>query len=97
MSYISYIKNVPGDNSKKLLLFTLSTCIWCNKTKALLKDCGIAYDYVDVDLLTDADQNEAYEKMWQYNPSTSFPTIVINDGEKLIIGFNEEEIKNLKK
>jgi glutaredoxin-like protein NrdH len=77
------------------MLYTLSTCVWCKKTKALLQDLGLSYNYVDVDMLSGAEQDAAYQDMWKYNQSTSFPTIVINDGRQVILGFNEDEIRGL--
>ena len=94
MSYKSNIKTVQGSNKKNLMLFTLSTCIWCRKTKELLNNLKVAYQYVDVDLLNQADQEEAYIEMKKYK-SESFPTIIFNDGEDVIIGYEEEDIKGL--
>ena len=94
MSYKSQIKTVEGNTDKKIMLFTLSTCIWCRKTKALLNELGVGYQYVDVDLLSDTDQDEANIEMSKYQ-SGSFPTIVFNDGEKVIVGYEEEEIKGM--
>jgi glutaredoxin-like protein NrdH len=96
MPYQKYIKKVPGLKNKNIMLFALSTCIWCKKTKALLKDLGLEHSYVDVDLLFGADQEEAYNEMWKHNQGTSFPTIIINNGEEMIIGFDEEKLKSLK-
>lgn len=94
MSYKSQIKTVPGNSEKKLMLFTLSTCIWCRKTKALLEELGVGYQYVDVDLLSQTDQDEVYKEMDKYQ-SGSFPTIVFNGGEKVIVGFEEEELREM--
>jgi glutaredoxin-like protein NrdH len=96
MSYKTYVKKVSGKKVKEIMLFTLSTCIWCKKTKALLGDLGLEYSYVDVDLLFGRDQEEAYDIMWQHRQSTSFPTIIINNGEDVIIGYEEEKLKNIK-
>lgn len=93
MSYKSQVKNISGKKNKKIFIFALSTCPWCKKTKRLFDDLGYEYDYVDVDLLTSDDQNEAYDDMDRYKENSSFPLVVINDGEKVIIGFEEEEIK----
>lgn len=95
MLYESQIKIVPGKKGKDIMLFTLSTCIWCQKTKALFKDLGIGYSYLDVDLLEDKAQEEAYDELLKYNKSTSFPTIVINNGEEVLLGFQEDAIKKL--
>jgi glutaredoxin-like protein NrdH len=95
VSYETSIQSVPGSEDKDLMLFTLSTCIWCRKTKALLQDLGLAYSYVDVDLLEGADRDEAMKEMWKHNPSTSFPTIVVNGGAEVILGYDEEKINGL--
>jgi len=96
MSYKSSIKTIPGRKVKDVMLFTLSTCIWCKKTKVLLADLGLEYSFIDVDSLFGDDQDEAYNEMWKHNSSTSFPTIVINNGESVIIGYEEDKIRNLK-
>jgi len=84
-------EHVAGKTKGKVTLYALSTCIWCKKTKELLSSLGIAFDYVYVDLLKGDDRSNAIEKIKKYNPSTSFPTLVI--GEKAIVGFREKEIK----
>ena len=86
------ITHVPGKNKGKVMIFTLSTCGWCKKTKALLNELGVEYDYCDVDLLEGDEQEEAVAQMGKYNPATNFPTIVLNSG-KAIIGFKEDEIR----
>lgn len=97
MVYTSQIKKVAGKKNKEIMLFALSTCIWCKKTKALLGDLGLEYSFVDVDLLEGKNQEEAYVEMGKHNSSTSFPTIVINEGEEFIAGFQESEIRGLAK
>jgi glutaredoxin len=86
------ITHVPGKNKGKVMIFTLSTCGWCKKTKALLNELGVEYDYCDVDLLEGDEQEEAVAQMGKYNPATNFPTIVLDSG-KAIIGFKEDEIR----
>lgn len=85
---------VDGRNSGHIKLFALSTCVWCKKTKRLLGELGIGYDYVDVDLLTGADNTTAKEEIARWNPRGSFPTIVVDD-ERSIVGFDEAEIRKL--
>jgi glutaredoxin len=95
MSYETHIQSVPGAEDKEIMLFTLSTCIWCRKTKKLLQDLGLAYDYIDVDLLESDDKEEAMKEMWKYNSSTSFPTMVVNGGAEVILGLDEPQIRKL--
>ncbi|WP_269852136.1 thioredoxin domain-containing protein [Methanosarcina horonobensis] len=45
-----------------------------------------------MDRLDGDEEKEVIEEVRRYNPSTSFPTTVIND-EKAIVGFKEKEIR----
>ena len=42
------------------------------KNKALLDELGVAYDYVDVDLLEGEEQEKALEDVRKFNPSGGF-------------------------
>lgn len=84
--------HVDGKEGLNLKLYALSTCGWCKKTKKLLNDLGVSYDYVFVDTLTDEEQDEITIEMEKYVSDISFPLIVINDGN-CIQGFKEDEIK----
>jgi glutaredoxin-like protein NrdH len=83
---------VNGENKGKLVLYALSTCGWCKKTRMLLEDLGVEYSYIYVDLLEGEDRKEIIEQVKKWNPQLSFPTLVVND-EKCIVGFNEGEVK----
>ncbi|OPY35958.1 MAG: Glutaredoxin [Methanoregula sp. PtaU1.Bin051] len=74
------------------MLYALSTCGWCAKTKELLEELGVEFDYQYVDLLEGKEQDDAMDAMEKYNPKGSFPTLVI-DGKRCIIGFREDEIR----
>lgn len=86
------IEHVNGKNKGSVMLYALSTCGWCAKTKDLLRELGIAFDYTYVDLLDGQEQNDAMEQVEKFNPSGSFPTLVI-DTKKSIVGFKEKEIR----
>jgi len=74
------------------MLYALSTCGWCNKTKELLRELGIEFDYVYVDLLEGPEREETIDTVERFNPKGSFPTLVIGD-RKIIVGFQEKEIR----
>jgi glutaredoxin-like protein NrdH len=95
MSIKDYATKVAGKKKNDILMFTLSTCVWCMKTKKLLSSLGIEYSYIDVDLVGD-DIEEVIKEFNRWNPKQSFPTIVINN-KKSIIGFQEDKIKELDK
>jgi len=86
--------HIKGKNVGKLMLYALSTCIWCKKTKKLLDELRIEYEYVDVDLLEGEDSARAKDEIRKWNPQCSFPTLVIN-GERCITGFDEKKIREL--
>ena len=83
---------VPGTDKGDIMLFALSTCVWCGKTKKLLDDLGVAYTYEYVDMLAGAERDAAVKEITVWNPACSFPTLVIKN-EKCIVGFKEEEIR----
>ncbi len=90
------INHVAGKNVGKVMLYALSTCVWCQKTKKLLNEMGVGYDYVDVDFLTGTEREKTIETIKKFNPDCSFPTMVIND-KKCIVGFKEDEIRGALK
>ena len=89
------MNRVAGSDRGQVRLFTLSTCIWCKKTKALLKDLEVAYQYVDVDLLRGEEREKALTELKQFNPLCSFPSLVV--GDACIVGFDEAKIKEALK
>lgn len=72
-------------------IYTLSTCSHCKATKKFLEDCKIQYEFTDVDILKGEERKAILEDIKKINPRCSFPTIII--GEKVIVGFKEDEIK----
>jgi len=86
------IEHVSGKNKGTVMLYALSTCGWCAKTKELLRELGIEFDYTFVDLLEGKEQDDAMNTVERFNPSGSFPTLVINN-KKGVVGFKEQEIR----
>lgn len=86
---------VDGTDKGDITLYALSTCIWCKKTKELLTSLEVSFNYVYVDLLKGEDRANAIEEIKRYNPSISFPTLVI--GDKVIVGYKEKEIREALK
>ena len=88
------LEHVPGTNRGTVVLYALSTCGWCGKTKDLLKEMGVEHSYVYVDLLPEKELEEALREVERFNPQGSFPTLVI-DNRKVIVGFREKEIREM--
>ncbi len=89
-------QHVDGERRASVKLFALSTCGWCKKTRKLLEELGIAYDYVYVDLLEGDERKEALDELKRWNPSLSFPTLVIDDKD-VVVGFDSLSIKTALK
>jgi glutaredoxin len=81
----------PEKYRSAVFLFTLSTCIHCKKAKKLLSDIGVRFGYVDVDQLSQNERSAALSEMSKYNPSETFPTLII--GGKVIVGDREDDIR----
>ena len=86
------IEHVDGENKGNILLYGLSTCGWCKKTKDLLSDLGVEYSYIFVDLVEDNERDQVMDEVKKWNPRCSFPTVVINE-KVCIIGYKESDIK----
>jgi glutaredoxin-like protein NrdH len=85
-----------GKKKGKITLYALSTCGWCKKTKQLLTDLGVDFSYIYVDELSPPEMEKMYNEVKRWNPSGSFPVIVIDD-RKTIVGFRENEIREALK
>jgi glutaredoxin-like protein NrdH len=78
------------EQNKKVRLYALSTCPICKEVKSFLDDHNIKYEVVYVDLLDSGEQWVTSKELKRYNPSASYPTLII---EEVIKGFDEEAIK----
>ncbi|MDA8106012.1 MAG: glutaredoxin family protein [Nitrospiraceae bacterium] len=72
-------------------LYTLSTCSHCKAAKKFLDNCGVKYEFQDVDLCSGEEQSALLEEVKKFNPGCTFPTIII--GNKIIIGFREQVVR----
>jgi glutaredoxin len=77
--------------SESVKVYSLSSCSHCKAAKKFLGECTIKYDFVDVDTLQGDERAAILQDVKKFNPRCSFPTIII--GEKVIVGYKEEEIK----
>jgi glutaredoxin-like protein NrdH len=76
---------------KKVTMYTLSTCSHCKAAKRFFDGCPVRYEFTDIDMLTGEERSSIIAVLRELNPKCSVPTIVI--GDRTIIGFDEDEIK----
>ncbi len=88
------VVHVPGERRGTVFMYALSTCVWCKRTKALLNELQVEYDYLDVDLESPEERDRAVAQMARHNPARNFPTVVINDKD-VVVGFHPERLKEL--
>lgn len=74
-------------------LFALSTCGHCRSARKLLDDHRYDYECIEVDLAQGEDRDAIVEEVRTHNPRVSFPTMVIDGGERVIVGYKESEIR----
>jgi glutaredoxin-like protein NrdH len=75
---------------KKVRVYSLSTCPACSRVKKFLDDNKIAYESIIVDTLDSGEQWLATKELKKYNPSGSYPTVVI---EEVVKGFDEPGLR----
>jgi len=80
---------------KKVMLYALSTCPFCQMTKQFLKKHNIPFDFVDVDLLSEAEKEQTVQKVQAISGRRAFPVIVIED--EVIVGYDELKIREALK
>jgi len=85
-------EHVAGKKKGDVMLYALSTCVWCKKTKQLLSDLGVDYNYVFVDLADKKDLEDIEKELGKWNPGGGFPTLVL-DNKECIVGYKPDDIK----
>lgn len=91
---MSYKTEVSGENDEHdVKLFAISTCGWCKKVKELLREEDIEFEYVNIDEVEGEESKEVRQDLKRFNSSLSCPTLVIDNGREVIIGFQEDKIR----
>lgn len=77
----------------RVKMYTISTCGYCKAAKAFLREQGIPFEFIDIDLLEDDEKRRTLKEAREIAgvDRIAFPTIVID--ETVIIGFREGEIR----
>ncbi len=78
-------------NRKKIRLYALTTCDYCQSIKRMLAELAPPHEVVEVDVLSRQERKRMLEELKKANPVCSFPTTVIDD--RVIVGYKIQEIK----
>ena len=86
---------VQGKNNKhRVLLYAISTCVWCKRAKRFLKNNNIAYEYVDVDRCSIEDLRKVKRDILNRGGKLAYPTIII-DNKVLMTSPKEDELRKI--
>jgi len=77
---------------KNVVLYALSTCVYCNTIKKMFEEQDVDYQCIQADKLSERERRAVIEEIKKVNPRCSFPTLVID--EVVITGFKVQEIKD---
>jgi glutaredoxin len=89
-------KKVDGTKglNDNILIFTLSTCMWCKKCKTFLNDRNMTYRYIDVDKIEPQDKSEIINYLKSsYQDRISYPFLVCEKGH--VVGYNPNKYVEL--
>jgi glutaredoxin-like protein NrdH len=76
----------------KVVLYALSTCVWCKMTKQFLKDNKVEFEFVDVDLMEEDDKEKIRAHIQSKGGSLSYPTTIVDD-KIVVTGFRKDLLK----
>jgi len=77
---------------KKVSMYTLSTCPWCQKTRKYFTEHHIAFDYTDYDLADDATQDRIMREL-DAEGASGFPFVRI--GDQTVEGYRPDRFAEL--
>lgn len=80
------------NNSHKVRVYALSTCVHCKAAKQFLRESDVEFEYLDVDLCGKEDLEEVKRDILRRGSSLAFPQIIIDD-KIIITGLDKEKIK----
>jgi glutaredoxin-like protein NrdH len=81
-------------NKHKVILYALSTCVWCKMTKQFLKDNNVEYEYINVDLCEEEDKQKIRDHIQSKGGPLSYPTTIVDDNV-VITGFRKDLLKEV--
>ena len=72
---------------KDVMVYALSTCPWCRKTKEFFTARGVPFDFIDYDLADDGTQARIMAEL-DAEGATGFPFVKI--GGSVVLGYQPD-------
>ncbi|MHA2006930.1 MAG: glutaredoxin family protein [Promethearchaeota archaeon] len=89
-------KDVKGEKNAEdnILIFTLSTCMWCKKCKRFLDDRKMKYRYIDVDNIDKEEKSRILDYLKSnFQQRISYPFLICEKG--FVVGYNPNMYEEL--
>ena len=80
------------ENVPHTFIYALTTCTHCQRTRTLLTENDVPFTIINIDSYPKALNKELSDKLKEYNPRGSFPTIRLTNGQ-IITGYRENSLK----
>jgi glutaredoxin len=78
----------------RVLLYTLSTCKWCQATRDFLEENGVGFEYLNLDTCPPEERMEAGRILTEKEVSIGFPVAII-DGDVVISGHDPNRYREV--
>jgi len=85
------IKVKGSKKDHEVLVYALSTCGWCKKTKQFFRNNSIEYEYVDLDLASPEERQPIIDELSSNNIPLAFPITII-DNQTIVRGYNPDKL-----
>lgn len=76
---------------KRVMLYALTTCAYCQAIRKMLDDLDVVHTYIEADTLDGEERTRVLAELKDINPKCSFPTTVV--GGEVILGYQVQKIK----
>ncbi|MDO8142139.1 MAG: DUF3422 family protein [Candidatus Brocadiales bacterium] len=87
--------NTAAIKNMDVRVYRISTCHWCDKVETFLKEHGVNYKSIVIDLLSGNEQEKAIAESYHLSKQRSFPVTYIEG--TCVIGFHESRLRHLLK
>ena len=85
-----------SQKNRDITILTLSTCMWCKKCKAWLKEHNVQYKYVELDQIDFKEKSKIIDYLKdKYQSRISYPFMICDDD--FVVGYNPGKYEELMK
>lgn len=76
-----------------VMIYTLSTCPWCHRSKRFFDERGVPFRFLDVDTAAPPERERAVATVKEMTGSLQYPVVVINGG--VVQGYDPDGFADL--